>query len=254
MHFAALADTTQGLLLIDNDGNVYRGEHGELVDAIYVRDCKFDPGMPITSTWASIPHSPHGIIYTGDNCPAWVGIETNSPSAMLEVTGTTNLIGQVKIGANSIYIGGANQNTGTNNSIYATDVLLQSDANNNFNTIINDGNAGKVGIGMNNPAHKLEVADTIRACRVLVENNAWCDFVFEDNYVLMPLNELEEYIKQNKHLPGVPSEKEAPSRDNDLAETDRMLLQKIEELTLYMIQQQKEIEELKRKLELTEKK
>lgn len=73
----------------------------------------------------------------------------------------------------------------------------------------------------------------------------WCDYVFAPDYKLMSLGQLERYIQKNKHLPGVPSEKEV--YDNGIAVTEMLQIQmkKIEELTLYTIQQQKEIEELR---------
>ena len=76
----------------------------------------------------------------------------------------------------------------------------------------------------------------------------WADFVFEKDYDLPTLSEVEQFIQKNKHLPGVPSAKEVETNGMDVAETQAMLLQKIEELTLYIIQQQKEIELLKSKI------
>ncbi len=66
----------------------------------------------------------------------------------------------------------------------------------------------------------------------------------------MPLNKVEEYVKANKHLPGVPSAQEVVDDGGiDLGSMDAKLLQKVEELTLYVIQQQKQIDELQKKLE-----
>lgn len=76
----------------------------------------------------------------------------------------------------------------------------------------------------------------------------WSDFVFEDTYELKPLGEVEKYIIKNKHLPDVPSAVEVLEEGLDLGKMDATLLQKIEELTLYVIQQQKEIDDLKSKL------
>lgn len=76
----------------------------------------------------------------------------------------------------------------------------------------------------------------------------WSDFVFEDDYELKSLDEVESYIKDNKHLPEIPSTEEVHANGLDLAQMDAKLLQKIEELTLYMIQQQKEINKLKSQL------
>ncbi len=77
----------------------------------------------------------------------------------------------------------------------------------------------------------------------------WSDFVFNKNYKLMPLNKVEEFVKANKHLPGVPSAQEVVDDGGiDLGSMDAKLLQKVEELTLYVIQQQKQIDELQKKL------
>lgn len=78
--------------------------------------------------------------------------------------------------------------------------------------------------------------------------NNWSDFVFDEEYELKNLTEVEDYIKANKHLPEIPSAEEVCKEGLDLAKMDAKLLQKIEELTLYIIQQQKEIEELKARI------
>lgn len=78
--------------------------------------------------------------------------------------------------------------------------------------------------------------------------NSWSDFVFEPNYSLMPLHEVNNFILENKHLPDVPSAQEVAEEGYSQHEINKVLLQKIEELTLYTIQQQKEIDELKAQL------
>ena len=106
--------------------------------------------------------------------------------------------------------------------------------------------SGNVGIGTDNPQNKLDVNGIIRAKEILVESN-WADFVFKQNYKLLTLREVEEHIKEKGTLPNVPSEEEIKANGISLGKTNALLLQKIEELTLYVIQQQKEIEELKLK-------
>ena len=107
--------------------------------------------------------------------------------------------------------------------------------------------SGNVGIGTDNPQNKLDVNGTIRAKEILVESN-WADFVFKQNYKLPTLREVEEYIKEKGTLPNVPSEEEVKANGISVGENNALLLQKIEELTLYVIQQQKEIEELKQQI------
>lgn len=77
----------------------------------------------------------------------------------------------------------------------------------------------------------------------------WSDYVFDKNYKLSSFSELEEYIINNKHLPGIPSASEMVQSGNDLAKTDAMLLEKIEELTLYVIKINKEKEILKKEID-----
>ncbi|MBK8805248.1 MAG: hypothetical protein IPO21_00815 [Bacteroidales bacterium] len=74
----------------------------------------------------------------------------------------------------------------------------------------------------------------------------WPDYVFSaNNYSLMPLKDLENYVRENKHLPEIPSEQEVQKNGIDMAEMTTLLLKKVEELTLYIIEQNKEIESLK---------
>lgn len=79
--------------------------------------------------------------------------------------------------------------------------------------------------------------------------SSWSDFVFERNYRLRPLSEVEKFIRTNKHLPDVPSAKDVAEKGYSQHEINKVLLQKVEELTLYILEQQKEIEALKAKLE-----
>ena len=86
---------------------------------------------------------------------------------------------------------------------------------------------------------------TLKAKQVSVQLNVWADYVFKSNYELMSLSNVEEFITKNNHLPNVPSEKEVCEDGINLGEMDAILLRKIEELTLYMIDLKKENEELR---------
>jgi len=101
-------------------------------------------------------------------------------------------------------------------------------------------NLGNVGIGTNNPgSYKLAVKGTIGCGEVIVEDvESWADFVFEPEYNLMPLGELETFVKTNKHLPEIPSAAEVQENGVSVGEMNAKLLQKIEELTLYILEQQ----------------
>ena len=108
--------------------------------------------------------------------------------------------------------------------------------------------SSKVGIGTINPKAKLDVAGTIRATEIKVEAQS-ADFVFDEDYNLLDLNEVERFINENKHLPDIPSAAEMEESGVNLAEMNKLLLQKIEELTLYAIKKDKEVEELTTKFE-----
>ena len=127
-------------------------------------------------------------------------------------------------------------------------------------------NSGNVGIGTEAPTQKLDVNGNIKgtnfyangtvfANEVKVEATKWSDFVFDKEYKLLPLEEVKAHIEEHKHLPDVPSEKQVLEEGIDVAEMQAKLLQKIEELTLYVIQQdaknkalEQEMKELKASL------
>ena len=107
---------------------------------------------------------------------------------------------------------------------------------------------GNIGIGKSpDNKTKLDVAGTIRASEIMVEAQT-ADFVFEDNYSLRDLNQVEEFIKENKHLPDIPSAAEMEALGVNIAEMNKLLLQKIEELTLYVIQQNQALKEKEKRL------
>jgi len=106
---------------------------------------------------------------------------------------------------------------------------------------------GSVGIGCENThGYKLAVYGNILCEEVLVRTHPnWPDFVFDQDYKLLPLNELESYTKINKHLPEMPTAQEVEKNGVNLGNVSAALLKKVEELTRYIIAQQKEIDYLK---------
>ena len=119
-----------------------------------------------------------------------------------------------------------------------------------FNTIENSwiNTPGYVGIGTDHPQTKLDVRGAIRANEIYVNIPSGADFVFEDSYQLLPLNEVKAYIKQNQHLPEIPSAAEMQENGVNMNELQIKLLQKVEELTLYIIQQEQRIHELENQI------
>ena len=116
------------------------------------------------------------------------------------------------------------------------------------------GASGNVGIGTTNPDSKLAVNGTVHAKEVKVDLIGWPDFVFEKDYELKTLEEVEEHIKANGHLPEIPSEAEVTENGINLGEMNAKLLQKIEELTLYLIEQNKENQAQQERIERLEEK
>lgn len=102
-----------------------------------------------------------------------------------------------------------------------------------------------MGIGTKNPSYKLDVCGTIRAREAIIDLLGVCpDYVFEKDYNLITIQELKEYISIHKHLPEVPSASEIKQNGINVAELNMILLKKIEEITLYIIEQQEKIDEL----------
>ena len=120
---------------------------------------------------------------------------------------------------------------------------------------IRNTNGGPVVIGdgiANFPGnYKLYVADGIMTERlkVAIRNSGnWADFVFDPTYRLPDLRDVNRYVRQNGHLPGIPSASEVTQQGLDVAEMNARLLQKIEELTLYVIKQDADLRRLKKEL------
>jgi metal-dependent hydrolase (beta-lactamase superfamily II) len=109
------------------------------------------------------------------------------------------------------------------------------------------GDSGNVGIGTTNPTEKLAVNGKIRAKEVIVDTG-WSDYVFAKNYKLASLSEVEQHIQTLGHLPGVPSAQEVAEKGVSVGDMQAVLLAKIEELTLHVIAQQKELSALRAKV------
>ena len=113
--------------------------------------------------------------------------------------------------------------------------------------VIMTAGSGQVGIGVDDPEYKLDVAGTIRANEIMVTTTG-ADFVFADDYQLRPLSEVKAFITENKHLPEIKSAQEMQENGVGINELQTQLLQKIEELTLYILQQEERIKALEEEL------
>ncbi|MBO9572457.1 MAG: hypothetical protein J7497_09645 [Chitinophagaceae bacterium] len=114
------------------------------------------------------------------------------------------------------------------------------------------GSSGNVAVGTFSPTEKLSVNGKVRAQEIKVEAANWPDYVFKSTYKLTPLAEIESFIKQNGHLPGVPSAKDVAGNGIEVGANQVVLLKKIEELTLYLIELQKGFQLQAKKIEIQE--
>lgn len=147
-----------------------------------------------------------------------VGIGIDNPTMKLDVSGDINYTGDLYKNGQLVNLGSFWNNNGT--SIYY--------------------NGGNVGIGAASPIYLFSVKGTIGCDEVVVEDvSGWADFVFEDDYNLMSIEELESFVIENNHLPEIPTTKEVEENGISIGEMNAKLLQKIEELTLYVIELQK---------------
>jgi hypothetical protein len=214
-----------------------------------------------------------------------VGIGTSTPATKLEVStsltdnnlsfmrlSNTNAYGQIPL---DYYIGGVLKGKfrvdyAGNFNIVATggDIFFYTGGDWNGDEsrikmrVANNGNVG-IGTGLSAPSAKLQVAGDAKIGTLEVENdvkiggkiilnNNWTieapDYVFAKDYNLRSLNDVESFIKENSHLPEIPSAKEMKENGLDVAQLNMALLKKVEELTLYVIEQDKKICKMEAKI------
>lgn len=184
-----------------------------------------------------------------------IGIGTASPSSLLHIVKGVSPTITIESNTNSnAYLtlkgGGSGSlpyrifSTGSGSYLGAGKFVIADEDTGYEAFIINGGNVG-IGTTTIPSGYKLAVDGNIIAEAVKVQlSGSWPDHVFESGHKLPDLSETEQYIKENKHLPEIPSAKEVAETGINLGEMNAKLLQKIEELTLYIIDQNKRIEKL----------
>jgi hypothetical protein len=160
----------------------------------------------------------------------------------------------------AVFLGGYQQTNGPffNPKTAIDDYVNNKGVSNSFTANFNgDGTnyfGGSIGIGTHDPkGYQLAVNGKAIFTKVVVKNyGSWPDYVFHSSYPLRPLSEVAEYIDQNHHLPEVPSEEEVKKNGIDVGDNQAILLKKIEELTLYVIEQQKNQQQLNQRVNALE--
>jgi hypothetical protein len=234
-----------------------------------------------TSACTTVPTAPSGLTATVASCSqvnlSWTDNSSNesgfkiynSGGTLITTISTANtttysVTGLTASTTYSYYVvsyNGAGNSSNSNTASATTPACSSGSWQTNGSNIYYS--SGKVSIGTTiaNSASALTVNGKILATEVEVVSSIAADYVFEAEYELMPLTDLELYLKQNKHLPGIPSVAEFSKQGQNLGKMDDLLLRKIEELTLYVITQEQRMKkqdevigELKREItELKEK-
>ena len=176
-----------------------------------------------------------------------VGIGLTTPYARLHIYG-----GALRLGVGTSEAGRAANVLEFGDNSYVKIGEWQKDNTLSFKAHSYSFTVGNVGIGTLSPSYKLDVAGTIRAQELIVETTG-ADFVFAEDYNLRPLSEVKAFITENKHLPEIKSAQEMQENGVSISELQTQLLQKIEELTLYLIQQEQTIQELRQEVEQLKK-
>lgn len=190
---------------------VYDPETGSAVSGFNINDYKFGPGSTTLRNRALLWKDTN----VGDRQYHW------DPS-IYEVNGLEPSIQELLDGPNS-------------NSGYGTSVWFETNTTASYN--------GEVAIGRSTVpnGYKLAVEGNIRAREIRVDQDNWPDYVFEKDYPLPTLDEIKQHIEEKGHLPNMPSAKEVVANGIELGQMDKLLLEKIEELTLYLIELDKKV-------------
>ena len=243
-------------LIANTNGKVGSLDKNELLKSIYTSPSSClstgtGVGIPI---WAGKESLTYGILYTGIDCPARVGIGTDNPNSTLDVRGSgfiSDIIGINVVPSSSYQVDIKSPLTRT-----AGIHLL-----NNHPTPITTPIYGIQNVVNNDNLIAYAVtkfSDNQDVFKVMGDGHVWAtevnvalatdfpDYVFESNYSLMPLEQLESYINKNAHLPNIPTAKEVKENGLGLGEMQAKQLEKIEEITLYLIDLKKEIALLKK--------
>ena len=177
-----------------------------------------------------------------------VGVNAEAPISKFTVHTPNNSYGITHYSAGGINlstnVGGVSAGIGTFSN-HTMRIFANSVA------VMNIDPLGNVGIGVQSPlaGYRLSVNGNIKAKELVIETTGWPDYVFADHYRPLSLMELEDFIQRHHHLPNIPAAGELENNGVPVGEMQKKMMEKIEELTLYVIQLKKEIDDLKKSKE-----
>lgn len=201
-----------GVLFVDENGKVLKGGAKALTAMLYQSPCKTDPNGNVTNpTWLN------GLNKIYSPC-ARVGIFNSEPRVSLDVSGNA-FVTKLALGSADPVQQIAYFHLKVGSTVSATSASTIFVIENNQRKLMQLNNQGLLNVR-----------------EVKVDLESWPDYVFEKNYILRPLSEVKKFIDENKHLPNVPSAKEIEENGLNLGEGNKLLIEKVEELTLYLIQ------------------
>ena len=230
-------------------------------------DSQLSNGLIIRSGSGKIRFQPNGIndkiVFDQDGN---VGIGTTNPQEKLKIVNGSVSVDSSSDGSNAFEFGNnygqmyydAQSSGEQNRGMYFQEQLSTNRGfhflNSNGDRLLKINGNGNVGIGTNSPNAKLAVNGNIHTQEVKVDLVGWPDYVFEEDYHLPTLQEVEQHIAEKGHLENIPSAAEVAENGIQLGEMNKKLLEKIEQLTLYMIEQDKKTDMLLKEVQTLKKK
>ena len=234
-------DNETNIVVIDQNGQAKTMGLANFLVGAYSSDCmlaQLGTGSNTSSVapvWQAtgVANSSTGYLFTGSDCPAHVGIGTSTPRSRLDVIGTT-YTDKLAIGVDPSLMSARMHLKFNLIDPNQTDILKIENSTRQLLNLDNDG--------------------LLRAREIKVDAVVWPDYVFEENYELMPLEEVNEFIQENGHLPNVPCASDLEEEGVNVYEMNKLLMEKVEELTLHLIDLNQRLEEQQTKINQLENK